>query len=427
MAQLPYGNGNWFHSRVSSSKGERASIVKLVKASFKYPRLRWSGSKTSLGNIKFAGEINVNPSQMQTKIRAFMRIGFIKEGTTCPLRWTKLGEIWQKLVINAGNNLAKITDEIEELIIASSLALYSFGSNGFSENSDPILNYRPIYDLLLHLDTEGFISQSDIEVLIGRRGASGSNYSYWVKDLENSAILEKTVGGFRLTQRFPKLLAAIKTVKMPANLSRDDWMRIQNDTLDIKNPYLDAILQEMEEITQNIFSVEGALPLVQKDIVTKMIDSTNLEEEEEIDKQNYRIEDEYGEVKIRRKQSAWSKKVREDYHYECCLPECDIKTSGFTEAAHIKKYSEKEEGNGHRANPRNGLCLCPLCHLLFDKGYFTLTPDLRIEVSEKIKKLTSQRLKDVVIKSAGKKIKLPQRFPPLEEFIQYHRTKEFMQ
>lgn len=426
MVQLPYGRGNWFHSRVSSSKGERASIIKLVKASVKYPRLRWSGSKTSLGNIKFAGEINVNPSQMQTKIRAFVRIGFIKEGTTCPLRWTKLGEIWQKLVINAGNNLAGLTDEIEELIIASSLALYSFNSKGFSENSNPMLDYRPIYDLLLHLDPEGFISQRDIEALIGRRGASGSNYSYWVKDLENSAILEKTVGGLRLTRKFPKLFAAIRTVKMPTNLSSDDWRRIQNDTLDLKNPYLDAILQELEKITQNIFSVEGALPLVQKDIVTKMIDLTNLEEEKEIDNQNYRIEDNYGEVKIRRKQSAWSKRVREDYHYQCCLPECDIGTSGFTEAAHIKKYSENEQGNGHRANPKNGLCLCPLCHLLFDKGYFTLTTDLRIEISNKIYELTSQRLKDVVIKSAGKRIKLPDRFPPLEEFIQYHRTKEFM-
>ena len=74
---MVYGREHWFHSRVASSKRERLSVVNLVEASKKYRGLRWSGSKTAPKNIQFSEEIGVNPSQMQTKIRAFMRFGFL--------------------------------------------------------------------------------------------------------------------------------------------------------------------------------------------------------------------------------------------------------------------------------------------------------------------------------------------------------------
>ena len=44
----PYRRGNWFHSRSSSSEGERDAIITLVKQSKlpEYTSLRWSGDKT---------------------------------------------------------------------------------------------------------------------------------------------------------------------------------------------------------------------------------------------------------------------------------------------------------------------------------------------------------------------------------------------
>jgi putative restriction endonuclease len=50
------------------------------------------------------------------------------------------------------------------------------------------------------------------------------------------------------------------------------------------------------------------------------------------------------------------------------------------EAAHIRPYSE---GGAHEA--RNGLLLRRDLHSLFDAGYVTVTPDLRFEVSPRIR------------------------------------------
>jgi len=50
------------------------------------------------------------------------------------------------------------------------------------------------------------------------------------------------------------------------------------------------------------------------------------------------------------------------------------------EAAHIRPYGD---GGAHEA--RNGLLLRRDIHSLFDAGYVTVTPDLRFEVSRRIK------------------------------------------
>jgi len=50
------------------------------------------------------------------------------------------------------------------------------------------------------------------------------------------------------------------------------------------------------------------------------------------------------------------------------------------EAAHIRPYAE---GGPHEAS--NGLLLRRDLHSLFDAGYVTVTPDLRFEVSRRIK------------------------------------------
>lgn len=50
------------------------------------------------------------------------------------------------------------------------------------------------------------------------------------------------------------------------------------------------------------------------------------------------------------------------------------------DAAHIRPFSK---GGDH--NPTNGLCLRQDVHTLFDRGYLTVTPDQRLEVSGRIK------------------------------------------
>ena len=56
------------------------------------------------------------------------------------------------------------------------------------------------------------------------------------------------------------------------------------------------------------------------------------------------------------------------------------RTLPVLQAAHIKPYAE-----GGEHDVRNGLLLRSDLHVLFDRGYVTVTPDLHMEVSRRIR------------------------------------------
>ncbi len=428
MSSVSYGRGNWFHSRSSSSIGERETILKLVQASKKpqYSSLRWSGDKTHPLAIQFANEISVNSSTMQTKIRAFIRFGFIKESHYCPLELTTLGGIWWDLHTQEGDKLKGYANLIEGLILASYLSIYSFDSRRYTIN--PTNSYCPIYELLNNVDSSGFISVSDLEMLIAEHSTT-SNYNYWKKDLLRSQILEEVSGGFRLTNKFSNLMDAVRTVTLPSTLTYSDWKKIHKNILDDINPYKNTILQDLDTILSDILNIEVILSQEEKEAVSKVISTTDTEEANEIGLGDYKIPHTYSKTKIRRKQSAWSKQVKNAYNYTCCVPECDIQSPILVIASHIKKYAAHETETGHRANPSNGLCLCPICHTLFDKGYFTLSDDLRIVVSPRIIEINSPRIIGILNQSNNRVITplpSPTSFKPNLKFIRYHREKVYL-
>lgn len=81
------------------------------------------------------------------------------------------------------------------------------------------------------------------------------------------------------------------------------------------------------------------------------------------------------------------------------------------EAAHIKPKS-----HGGLFLPNNGLALCRDLHWAFDKGFFTLTDDLCVQVHPKISS-------DYLNSFNGKKIRVPSDpfFAPNIENVKYHR------
>jgi putative restriction endonuclease len=103
-----------------------------------------------------------------------------------------------------------------------------------------------------------------------------------------------------------------------------------------------------------------------------------------LDKESRRIDEErsrYGKettIKPRLGQGAFKIAVTDAYHRSCAITE--EHTLPALEAAHIKPFSE---GGDHLVC--NGLLLRSDVHRLFDKGYITITPDLRIEVSRSLK------------------------------------------
>jgi putative restriction endonuclease len=89
----------------------------------------------------------------------------------------------------------------------------------------------------------------------------------------------------------------------------------------------------------------------------------------------------YGEptlIQPRLGQGAFRVLVTDIYRRRCAVTQ--ERTLPALEAAHIRPYSE---GGTHE--PSNGLLLRRDIHSLFDSGYVTVTPDLRFEVSKRIK------------------------------------------
>ena len=89
----------------------------------------------------------------------------------------------------------------------------------------------------------------------------------------------------------------------------------------------------------------------------------------------------YGEpvlVQPRLGQGSFRVLVTDAYERRCAIS--SERTLPVLEAAHIKPYSELGE---HKVS--NGILLRQDIHTLFDKGYLTITPDLKIEVSRRIR------------------------------------------
>jgi putative restriction endonuclease len=86
----------------------------------------------------------------------------------------------------------------------------------------------------------------------------------------------------------------------------------------------------------------------------------------------------YSMVKQRLGQGAFRVLVTDAYHRRCAIS--GEKTLPVLEAAHIKPYSKS--GIHHI---QNGVLLRADIHKLFDEGYLTIAPDLRVEVSKRLR------------------------------------------
>ena len=83
-------------------------------------------------------------------------------------------------------------------------------------------------------------------------------------------------------------------------------------------------------------------------------------------------------VRPRLGQGAFRILVTDIYDRRCAVT--GERTLPVLEASHIKPYAE---GGAH--DPTNGLLLRSDLHTLFDRGYITVTPEYRLEVSRRIR------------------------------------------
>lgn len=108
------------------------------------------------------------------------------------------------------------------------------------------------------------------------------------------------------------------------------------------------------------------------------------------------------------------------YDGRCCITGLSIPT--LLEASHIVPWRLDA---AQRTNPRNGLLLSALHHKAFDGGLITLSDDLTVRVSEGVVDVDDRFFADAVVRYAGRPIRLPEKFAPGSEFLEFHRERVF--
>jgi predicted restriction endonuclease len=417
-------NGDWFHSRVSSRWEELIAVRNLVLESQKLEYIGFNATGGREDNpvmARFALSIGVRPSTMQTKIRNFIRLGFVKDNTICPLQWTRLGELWNDLYtvgnIDASQNIYRLT-------ITISIAIYAFNNSNTQYSINPLNGERPLQTLLNLLDNNRISLMAFYALVDGTKTGVARNASYWKTDLINSGLFTEEDSDLVYTGIYPELINEIRNFIPNPQLSDFEWEEIRENPLIPISPFKDSIREIFESITQAQNINEQILDGI---LTAPLVDVISEQEEIAIPEVDILSNDTRFASNTRRIRNAtWSIRIKKKYNYICVVPNCDVTGQIFVEAAHIKPDNVADEATPHRAHVLNGLCLCRHCHIAFDKGYFSLTDNYRIITSSKFTDIANQNLKTVILSSNGIQIKdrVDGRLP-LVEFIQYHRTVKF--
>jgi len=117
-------------------------------------------------------------------------------------------------------------------------------------------------------------------------------------------------------------------------------------------------------------------------------------------------------------QGAFRILVTDAYHRRCAIS--GERTLPVLQASHIKPY-----GSGPNRTD-NGLLLRSDLHILFDKGYLTVTPELRVEISQRIKE-EYENGRDYYKYHGASLVVLPssQIDRPNQQFLLWHNEKIF--
>lgn len=119
-------------------------------------------------------------------------------------------------------------------------------------------------------------------------------------------------------------------------------------------------------------------------------------------------------------QSFFRRVVLAGFEDQCCV--CDLNVPLLLVASHIIPWSERSET---RLDPRNGLCMCALHDRAFDRGLLTVREDFSIQISVRLKKTDSNFVKATLVAYHGEKARLPKRFLPLPDYLDWHTERVF--
>lgn len=128
-------------------------------------------------------------------------------------------------------------------------------------------------------------------------------------------------------------------------------------------------------------------------------------------------------VRQRVNQSFFRAAVLAAYGNRCCVT--GLAVPDLLIASHIVPWA-KDKAN--RVNPRNGLCLNALHDTAFDRGFITVSPKMKVEISPSLKVAPIESAtKRLILDYDSVEIRLPERFLPDAELLAWHRKNIFRQ
>lgn len=126
-------------------------------------------------------------------------------------------------------------------------------------------------------------------------------------------------------------------------------------------------------------------------------------------------------VRVRAGQKFFRKAVLAAYGVRCCITGNPV--PGLLIASHILPWADFPE---QRANPHNGLCLVAHFDRAFDEGLVTFDERFRLQLSSHLRSwLPDPALEREFLPMESIEMRLPERFPPDKEFLEFHRNKIF--
>jgi putative restriction endonuclease len=113
-------------------------------------------------------------------------------------------------------------------------------------------------------------------------------------------------------------------------------------------------------------------------------------------------------------QNFFRASVLSGFNRRCCI--CSLPHPEILVASHIIPWSVREDT---RVNPQNGLCLCASHDLAFERELLAIATDYSIILCERVKKSKDTASQFLFGAFEGKRILLPDRFAPCEEFLNW--------
>jgi len=127
-------------------------------------------------------------------------------------------------------------------------------------------------------------------------------------------------------------------------------------------------------------------------------------------------------VRIRVNQGFFRAAVLAAYNARCCITGLSIPQ--LLTASHIVPWAVDLK---NRTNPRNGLCLNAMHDKAFDCGLLTVTTDLKVKLSPRVKRISADiAAREFLRRFEGASIVQPRRFAPNVDFLKYHNEKIFL-